>query len=51
MSAEREPTDRELLEALVKAWDKYLLGEVSRLMQMARERLGLTLPSRNKDRT
>ena len=43
-------SDHELIIALVRAWDAYRLGEVARLMKDARERLGLTVPERNKDR-
>ena len=40
----------EFLKQLVCAWDGYRLGEVARLMVVARERVGLTVPERNKDR-
>ncbi len=44
-----EGVDRLLVE-LVSAWDAYRMGDVARFMAVARERVGLTVPERNKDR-
>ena len=42
--------DVNLLISLVGAWDAYRMGDVARFMAVARARVGLTVPERNKDR-
>ena len=45
-----ELTDQELLAQIVKAWDKFRLSDVSRLIAIARARVGQVVVEPNKDR-